>query len=75
MAMTEKDAVHTFDMDENTAALFMEGEEIKASLSKGWTLMTYKNMPLGWGKSSGDAIKNHLPKGLRRRNAHWSELE
>lgn len=75
MAMKPMDAKRVFDMDEKTAARFMEGEEIQAETDKGWTLMTYKNMPLGWGKASGEAIKNHLPKGLRRRNAHWSEME
>ena len=75
MAMSKDHAKRTFDMEEKAAALFMEGEEIKRESEKGWTLMTYKNMPLGWGKASGDAIKNHLPKGLRRRNAHWSEME
>lgn len=75
MAMKAEDARRAFDMDEATAARFMEGEEIAADTEKGWTLMTYKNMPLGWGKASAGAIKNHLPKGLRRRNAHWSEME
>lgn len=75
MAMKAEDARRVFDMDEATAARFMEGEEIAADTEKGWTLMTYKNMPLGWGKASAGAIKNHLPKGLRRRNAHWSEME
>ncbi|MBE5790585.1 MAG: hypothetical protein E7322_00320 [Clostridiales bacterium] len=75
MALTNRDARRAFDMDEKTASLFMEGEEIKWETEKGWTLMTYKNMPLGWGKASGETIKNHLPKGLRRRNAHWSEME
>lgn len=75
MAMSEQEAKRVFDMDEPTAARFMEGEEIHAEAEKGWTLMMYKKMPLGWGKASGGAIKNHLPKGLRRRNAHWSEME
>ena len=28
--------------------------------------MTWKRLPLGWGKASGGMLKNHLPKGLRR---------
>ncbi|MBO4991326.1 MAG: hypothetical protein J6E42_04150, partial [Firmicutes bacterium] len=31
----------------------------------GWNLMTYRGVPLGWGKVSGGAVKNHYPKGLR----------
>lgn len=75
MAMKSADAMRAFEMDEKTAVRYMEGEEISADTEKGWTLMTYKNMPLGWGKASQGAVKNHLPKGLRRRNAHWSEME
>ncbi len=75
MATARADAKRVFEMDGPTAARFMEGEEIPADTEKGWTLMTYKNMPLGWGKASAGAIKNHLPKGLRRRNAHWSEMD
>ena len=33
---------------------------------KGWTLMQYKGLRLGWGKGSGSSVKNHYPKGLRR---------
>lgn len=73
MALSEEEAIRTCDMDFNTAARFMEGEEISMGAEKGWTLMTYKGMPLGWGKASGGVIKNHLPKGLRRRGAHWSD--
>ena len=32
---------------------------------KGWTLATYQNMPLCWGKCVDGVFKNHLPKGLR----------
>ena len=31
----------------------------------GWTLITYRGMPLGWGKASRGIMKNHYPKGLR----------
>ena len=38
---------------------------IETDGEKGWTLVTYQNLPLGWGKVSGGQLKNHLPKGLR----------
>lgn len=31
----------------------------------GWTLITWQNQPIGWGKASRGVLKNHYPKGLR----------
>ena len=33
---------------------------------KGWVLVTYRGVSLGWGKAAGGILKNHYPKGLRR---------
>ena len=33
----------------------------------GFNLMTCQGVPLGWGKQAGGLMKNHYPKGLRRR--------
>ena len=47
--------------------VFLEGNTLECENSlKGWVLVTYKGLPLGWGKASGGVIKNHYPKGLRR---------
>lgn len=45
---------------------YLRGETLvcDASLS-GWTLVTYRGFPLGWGKASRGVMKNHYPKGLR----------
>ncbi|MBE5890247.1 MAG: hypothetical protein E7282_04675 [Lachnospiraceae bacterium] len=32
----------------------------------GWTVVSYKGFSMGWGKASGNQVKNHYPKGLRR---------
>lgn len=32
---------------------------------EGWTLVTYRGLPLGWGKAGHGVVKNHYPKGLR----------
>ncbi len=47
--------------------LFLEGNTYSCDNDlKGWVLVTYKGLPLGWGKAAGGMIKNHYPKGLRR---------
>lgn len=33
---------------------------------KGWTLVSVNGVSLGWGKMTGNVLKNHYPKGLRR---------
>ncbi len=50
------------------AALYFRGEAEPQDGAgwKGWVLMMWGGKALGWGKASGDIIKNHYPKGLRK---------
>lgn len=51
--------------DARTAA-WLKGETIPAeTAASGWTAVLVDGFPLGFGKTSGKAIKNHYPKGLR----------
>ena len=50
------------------AARYLAGEELRGSPS-GWTLVTVGSLSLGWAKGSGGVLKNHYPKGLRRRTS------
>ncbi len=61
--------VETLDFEE--AARYLSGETLAKSGDPGWVLVTFDGYPLGWGKRSGDVIKNHYPKGLRRPVASW----
>jgi NOL1/NOP2/sun family putative RNA methylase len=46
---------------------YLNGQTISSEENKkGWILMTYKGYSIGWGKQSGNIIKNHYPKGLRK---------
>ena len=65
MALSPGDAARAHDCGDEEAFTFLRGETL-ADEGRGWTLVTYRGMPLGWGKASGGALKNHLPKGLRR---------
>ena len=45
------------------------GEDDKAASVpyRGWVLVCCGGISLGWGKAVGSIIKNHYPKGLRKR--------
>jgi NOL1/NOP2/fmu family ribosome biogenesis protein len=47
------------------AARYLRGETLDVPGPDGWELVTVEGFPLGWGKRSGNVIKNHYPKGLR----------
>ena len=56
-----------YDINEQQAKNFISGNTLDCNnLPNGWCLITYKNLPIGWGKVVGNTIKNHYPKGLRK---------
>ena len=61
--------VETLDFEE--AARYLSGETLTKPGKPGWVLIAFDGFPLGWGKRSGDVIKNHYPKGLRRPISSW----
>ncbi|MGN0194272.1 MAG: RsmF rRNA methyltransferase first C-terminal domain-containing protein [Pseudoramibacter sp.] len=67
MALTRDQIQSVYDFkDDEEAYAYMKGEPIADhGHLKGWTLMCWHGYPLGWGKASDGAVKNHLPKGLR----------
>lgn len=70
MALSPSDAIRFINLSDTDAARFLEGEALPISAPPGWTLVCWQNLPLGWGKSSDGILKNHLPKGLRKRGGH-----
>lgn len=58
--------------DGSAVCAYLRGESLRAqdcahiTGKKGWCLVTNCGISTGWGKLSGDQIKNHYPKGLRR---------
>ena len=67
MALPPALAHRTADLDDARAAAFLSGEALPFGGARGWTLALWRGMPLGWGKCADGQLKNHLPKGLRRR--------
>ncbi len=64
MALRPNEAARSAEFDEAQALRLLSGETAESAF-KGWTLLTHRGMPLGWGKASGGVMKNHIPKGLR----------
>lgn len=46
-------------------ARFMHGETLDAPGPDGWVLVAVEGFAVGWGKRSGNVVKNHYPKSLR----------
>lgn len=50
------------------AGKYIEGYSLPIELAmKGWVHVTYEGFSLAWGKAAGGMLKNHYPKGLRKR--------
>ena len=65
MALTDKELEKSFETED--PEIFLTGNTYQCAAElKGWIPVTYKGLPLGWGKAGGGVIKNHYPKGLRR---------
>lgn len=45
---------------------YLQGHPLDAPGAAGWTLVAVDGFALGWGRRSGDTVKNAYPKGLRR---------
>lgn len=65
MALPPEYALRRAELNETAARAWLRGESLPFVGEKGWTLVLFKGMPLGWGKASDGILKNHLPKGLR----------
>ncbi|MCO5221711.1 MAG: RsmB/NOP family class I SAM-dependent RNA methyltransferase [Thermomicrobiales bacterium] len=71
MLLTPQMCRLTEALDFEEAARYLSGETLTKPGKPGWVLIAFDGFPLGWGKRSGDVIKNHYPKGLRRPVASW----
>ncbi|MBQ8605030.1 MAG: RsmB/NOP family class I SAM-dependent RNA methyltransferase [Oscillospiraceae bacterium] len=53
-------------LDDERVEKYLTGSEITTDNdSRGWRLVAVDGYSIGWGKSDGNVIKNHYPKGLR----------
>ncbi|MCR5650499.1 MAG: RsmF rRNA methyltransferase first C-terminal domain-containing protein [Lachnospiraceae bacterium] len=73
MALVRSDVKNSVDLPcESSAALsYLSGMSVdpgavNAEITDGWCLVTIGGVSAGLGKKTGNIIKNHYPKGLRR---------
>jgi NOL1/NOP2/fmu family ribosome biogenesis protein len=69
MALSPADVAEALVVDpgSDAASAYLRGEALRDTGTKGWVWIAVDGFPLGWGKRSDTTIKNHYPKGLRRR--------
>ena len=66
MALDVGSARQRLELDDAQARRYLAGETLSCTDAlKGWALILWRGLALGWGKASGGQMKNHLPKGLR----------
>ncbi len=56
-----------FPSDGSQIRQYLEGQTLMAGNEKGWYLITTDGYSIGWGKCSDGRMKNHYPKGLRKK--------
>jgi len=63
--------INTFEketnIDANQLKDYLEGNVLNIKDISGYTLLKYKNIPIDIAKGDNRVIKNHYPKGLRRK--------
>ncbi len=68
MALAPHEAARCAELTHGQALDYQAGEALNlGDLPAGYTLLCHQGVPLGWGKQAGGIMKNHYPKGLRRR--------
>jgi 16S rRNA C967 or C1407 C5-methylase (RsmB/RsmF family)/NOL1/NOP2/fmu family ribosome biogenesis protein len=59
-------SVPTLAVDKETALQYLRREEIKLETTeKGWVLLTYEQLPIGWVKVLPNRVNNYYPKEWR----------
>ncbi len=67
--LKKEDACRCLDLPSEGMEItaYLSGQAIPSDGAKGWHLVTTDGYGIGWGKLSGGMMKNHYPKGLRKR--------
>jgi 16S rRNA C967 or C1407 C5-methylase (RsmB/RsmF family)/NOL1/NOP2/fmu family ribosome biogenesis protein len=69
--IVDKAAVLQTELTYEESILFLRRENLQVDTAeKGWSLMTYKQQPLGWAKLLPNRLNNYYPKELRILSQH-----
>ena len=58
---------HYIELNLKEAIQFLEGNCISKEGNEKFKIVTYYGLPLGWSKQVNNILKNHYPKGLRKK--------
>ena len=61
------DASQSISLDESSFKKYLAGETLNYQIDKGYHLVSYEQVNVGFIRSANGVLKNLLPKGLRRR--------
>ena len=53
------------ELDESTALQYLRRKDINLQGTKGWNLMRYRGLSLGWAKLLPNRVNNYYPQGYR----------
>lgn len=68
LALRPCEVERAYELSPDDAAKYLHGESFSCPAElRGWTLLTVCGVSLGFGKASGGVMKNHYPKGLRKK--------
>ena len=63
-----ENTISVAELTDEQALAYQAGETLElGDLPAGYTLLTHCGVSLGFGKQAAGQMKNHYPKGLRRR--------
>lgn len=60
-----KDLKVSLPLTKEEALLYLKGLSFPKEGNRGYVIVSYHGLPLGFAKQTGNIIKNHYPKGLR----------
>ena len=68
LSLKPEEAVYTWELKADSLEIkqYLSGQTFCAEGEKGWYLITVEGYSIGWGKLTGNVMKNHYPKGLRK---------
>lgn len=68
MSLLPKESFSQTEVDREQALQYLRRQDISLQATKGWNLITYQNLPLGWIKALPNRINNYYPQEWRIRN-------